>query len=266
MWKTNLKIVLLGAVVLGFYTFVAQIIPQLQSEVPVTIDLSAGVTAEVLLGAGEALFEGAGGCTVCHGLGTRAPNLRTDHSGQGPIGQRCGDRNPSLDCKAYLYQSLTEPAAYLVDGFPAIMPDARRQLANDQIWALVAYLQDQGGQVTVTAQDISQGGDNAAAAAATSAPAAPVEFSSTSDPMELLTVNACIGCHVINGAGPPIGPSFDGIGSRLTPDQIRQSILDPNAEISEGFEAFAGLMPPGFGDKFSAQQLEVIVQFLAERR
>ena len=266
MWKTNLKVVLLGAVVLGFYTFMAQIIPQLQSEVPVALDLSAGVTAEVLVGAGEALFEGAGGCTACHGLGTRAPNLRTDHSGQGPIGQRCGDRNPNLDCKAYLYQSLAEPATYLVDGFTAIMPDARRQLANDQIWALVAYLQDQGGQVTVTEQDITQGGDNGAAAAATSAPAAPVEFSSTSDPMELLTVNACIGCHAINGAGPPIGPSLDGIGSRLTPDQIRQSILDPNAEIAEGFEAFAGMMPAGMGDKLSAQQLEVIVQFLAGRR
>ena len=67
-------------------------------------------------------------------------------------------------------------------------------------------------------------------------------------------------------AGPPIGPSFDGIGSRLTPDQIRQSILDPNAEIAEGFEAFAGMMPAGLGDKLSAQQMEVIVQFLAGRR
>jgi putative heme-binding domain-containing protein len=84
--------------------------------------------------------------------------------------------------------------------------------------------------------------------------------------MQLLTQNVCIGCHAIDGAGPPIGPSFDGIGSRLTADQIRRSILDPNAEVAEGFEAFAGTMSLDLGQKLSAQQLETIVQFLAGRR
>ncbi|MCH8936043.1 MAG: cytochrome c, partial [Gemmatimonadetes bacterium] len=144
MWKTNLKVLLLAAIVLGFYTMMAQIIPQLQSAVPEVLDLSAGVTPEVLIPAGEALFKGAGACTACHGLGTRAPNLRTDHAGEGTIGQRCGDRKPGMDCKAYLYESLSQPAEYLVDGFTAIMPDARRQLSAEQIWAIIAYLQDQG--------------------------------------------------------------------------------------------------------------------------
>ena len=266
MWKINLKIALLSIVVIGFYTIVAQIIPQLQSAVPETLDLSGGVTAEVLVAAGEDLFHGGGGCTACHGLGSRAPNLLSDHAGRGPIGQRCGSRKPGMDCKAYLYESLTDPQAYLVDGFPPIMLDASRQLSNDQIWALVAFLQDEGGEVTVTAQDISQGGAAASQPAAAPAAAAPVEFSSATDPMQLLTVNACIGCHAIDGAGPPIGPSFDGIGSRLTADQIRRSILDPNAEIAEGFEQFAGMMLTDFGDRLSAQQLETIVQFLAARR
>jgi mono/diheme cytochrome c family protein len=84
--------------------------------------------------------------------------------------------------------------------------------------------------------------------------------------MQLLTENACIGCHAINGAGPPIGPSFDGMGSRMTADEIRVGILDPNAETAAGFEAFAGTMPADMGQKLSAQQLEVIVQFLAERK
>ncbi len=264
MWKTNLRVLLLAAIVLGFYTMMAQIIPQLQSAVPEVLDLSAGVTPEVLIPAGEALFKGAGACTACHGLGTRAPNLRTDHAGQGTIGQRCGDRKPGMDCKAYLYESLTQPAEHLVDGFAAIMPDARRQLSADQIWAIIAYLQDQGGEVTVTAADIQPGGGEAAEPAA----AAPVAatFSSTTDPMQLLTQNACIGCHGINGISIPIGPSFDGIGARLTADQIRRGILDPNAEVPDGFEQFAGMMPVDFGQKLSAQQLEAMVQFLAGRR
>lgn len=262
MWKTNLKVLLLAAIVLGFYTTIAQIIPQLQSAVPEVLDLSAGVTHEVLIPAGKALFDGAGACTACHGLGTRAPNLRTDHAGEGTIGQRCGDRKPGMDCKAYLYESLSQPAEYLVDGFTNIMPDARRQLSAEQIWAIIAYLQDQGGEVTVTAADIQQGGGGAAEPAA----AVAATFSPTTDPMQLLTQNACLGCHGINGISIPIGPSFDGIGARLTADQIRRDILDPNAEVSDGFEQFAGMMPVDFGQKLSARQLEAMVQFLAGRR
>ncbi len=261
MWKTNLKVLLTGLIVIAFYTMVARIIPQLESAVPEMLDLSAGVTPEVLVPAGEALFVGAGGCTACHGLGTRAPNLRTDHAGQGTIGARCGDRIPGMDCKAYLYESLTQPTAFLVDDFPGIMRDARRQMSDDQLWAIVAYLQSQGGEVTVTDADI-QGGGGAAAPAP--APAAPATFSANTDPMQLLAVNACIGCHGINGTEIPIGPSFDGIGSRLTADQIRRGILDPNAEVAEGY--IAGMMPQDFGAKLSAQQLEAVVQFLSARR
>ena len=259
MWKTNLKVLLLAAIVLGFYTMVARMIPQLESAVPEVLDLSAGVTPEILVPAGEALFIGAGACSACHGLGSRAPNLRTDHAGEGTIGQRCGNRKPGVDCKTYLYESMVQPDEYLVDGFTGIMPDARRQLSDDQIWAIVAYLQDQGGEVTVTASDIQGAGPAAT-------PAAPVTFSAASDPMELLTQNACLGCHGINGISIPLGPSFDGIGSRLTADQIRRGILDPNRDIAEGFEQFAGTMPADFGQKLSAQQLEAMVQFLAGRR
>jgi mono/diheme cytochrome c family protein len=84
--------------------------------------------------------------------------------------------------------------------------------------------------------------------------------------MELLMQNACLGCHGINGISIPLGPSFDGIGSRLTADQIRRGILDPNEDIAEGFDQFAGIMPATFGQQMSAQQLEAMVQFLVGRR
>jgi hypothetical protein len=84
--------------------------------------------------------------------------------------------------------------------------------------------------------------------------------------MQLLTENACIGCHQIDGAGAPIGPPFDGIGSRIDADRIRRGILDPDAEIAEGFEPFAGVMPKTFGQSLSAAQLEILVQFLVARQ
>ncbi len=263
MWKTNLKVMVLGIFVIGFYTVIAQVIPQLESEVPEALDLSAGVTPEVLVSAGRDLYGGGAGCTSCHGLGTRAPNLDTDHAGQGTIGVRCGSRKPGMDCKTYLYESLTDPNGFLVDGFTGIMPDARRQLTEDQIWAVVAYLESLGGEVTVTAADI-QSTTGAGSGAPSAGPTAA--RSTTTDPRQLLTENACLGCHAIDGTGPPIGPSFDGMGSRLSADQIRRGIIDPDAEIARGFEQFAGMMPKNLGDQLSAAQLEIIVSFLVGRK
>jgi mono/diheme cytochrome c family protein len=139
------------------------------------------------------------------------------------------------------------------------MPDMRRQLPEDQLWAVLAFLQAQGGQVTVTGADLRT------ASTASTAATAPTA-STTTDPRQLLQENACLGCHAIDGAGPPIGPSFDGIGQRRTADGIRRSILDPDAEVAAGFEQFAGTMPKTFGQQLTAQQLEAIVQFLAAGR
>ncbi len=66
MWRTNLKVAFVGLLVIGFYTSIAHIIPQLRSEVPIELDLSAGFTADALVSAGRELYEGAGGCTSCH--------------------------------------------------------------------------------------------------------------------------------------------------------------------------------------------------------
>jgi mono/diheme cytochrome c family protein len=168
-----------------------------------------------------------------------------------------------MDCKAYLYESMTNPSAFVVPGFENIMPDMRRQLADDQIWATVAYLQSQGGEVTVTASDY---GKSTEAPRGTAPPASGAALTATMEPLQLLQEKGCVGCHAINGAGPPIGPSFDGIGRRLRPDQIRRAILMPNADTAKGYEKFAGMMPATFGQQLSAAQLEAIVQFLAGRK
>jgi mono/diheme cytochrome c family protein len=257
MWKINLKVLVTTLLVLAFYTMVAHIIPQLESEVPETLDLSSGATPEALVAAGERIYNGAGGCTACHGLGTRAPNLLTDHAGQGAIGARCGGHG--MDCKEYLHQSMISPSTVVVAGFEPIMPDMRRQLSEDQIWAVIAFLQSQGGEVTVTAADIKPAPGGAPA------PGGPAP-SATMDPQALLTEKGCIGCHQLNAQGGVVGPSFDGIGRRRTAEIIRRGILQPNADTAPGYEKFAGTMPPNFGQQLSAAQLEALVQFLVSRR
>lgn len=261
MWRTNLRILLLALGVIGFYTVIAHAIPQLQSEVPESLDLTADASPEALVSAGERVYNGAGGCTACHGLGTRAPNLLTDDGGRGPIGARCGGRESGKSCKDYLYESLTNPTAFVVPGFEPIMPDMRRQLTADQIWAVIAFLEAQGGEVTVTAADLAP----AAGAAAAGAPAAGA-LTATLDPVQLYTEKGCVGCHQLDGKGGQVGPPLDHIGRSRSADYLRRAILTPNADTAAGYERFAGMMPATFGQQLSAAQLEALVTFLASRR
>lgn len=270
MLVENLKIFAVVLGTLALFTMVANSIPQVQSEVPAELSFGADVSAEELRVSGEILYNGAGGCIACHGTGTRAPSLLTDHGGTGTIGVRCGSRVAGEECKAYLYGSMVDPNAYVVEGFDPIMPDMRRSLSNNQIWALVAYLESLGGEVTVTGADIMAVDDGSGAAAgapaATAAPTAAAPATASMDPLEIMTANACLGCHLFDGGGVPMGPPFDGMGARLDADYIRESILDPAASASEGFEALQLVMPPIFGNQLTASQLEAVVQFLASQR
>jgi mono/diheme cytochrome c family protein len=263
MWRTNLRILALAVLVVGFYTTIAHIIPQLQSEVPEALALGSDASPEALAAAGEKIFNGSGGCTSCHGLGTRAPNLLTDNAGEGPIGARCGSREPGKDCKAYLYESLVKPSAYLVKGFEPIMPDMSKQLGADQLWTVVAYLQSQGGEVTVTGADINRVSGAPTGAAP---PAAGPSLSATTDPVQLYNEKGCVGCHQLDGKGGAVGPPFDHIGKAHDAEYIRRSILMPNADTAKGYEKFAGTMPTTFGQQLSAAQLEALVGYLARRK
>ena len=266
MWGTNLRIlgVVLGT--LALYTLIANKIPQVQSEVPRALTLGSNVTPEQLVSAGDQLYHGAGGCTACHGLGTRAPNLLTDEKGQGPVGVRCGKREPGKDCKAYLYESLTSPRAFVVAGYEPIMPEnLGRILSPQQLWALVAFLESQGGTVDVSGSDIPPASGPSAAAAPAGGGAGRIANGST-DPMAIIRGAGCTGCHKIGTEGGAIGPDLTHVGSRLSAALIRESVLKPDAKIAKGFEKFAGIMPKAFGDQLTAAQLESLAQFLSSHK
>lgn len=264
----NLRVfgVVFGTVL--FYALIANMIPQVQSDVPEELTLGAEATTEELVAAGEGLYNGAGGCTACHGLGTRAPNLLTDHAGTGTIGARCGSRVPGESCEDYLWHSLIDPNAHVVEGFEPIMPDMRRVLSEAQLWTIVAYLQSLGGEVTVTAQRVAeaQAAEGEGGAAAGGAAGGGALAGGSTDPQELLTAGTCMACHIVGGSGGPIGPPLDGVGARLDEAAIRHAILMPNADTAAGYEAVAGTMPANFGDQFSAAQMESLVRYLAGLR
>jgi len=250
MWTTNLKILGIVLGTLALYTLIANSIPQVQSEVPRALSLGADVTPEQLVQAGEQVFNGIGGCTTCHGLGTRAPNLLTDEKGQGPIGARCGKRESGKDCKSYLYESLTQPRAFVVPGYEPIMPDMSRTLSPQQIWAVIAYLESQGGTVTVSASDVpastsstpSTGGGSGG-----SGGGGGIAGGST-DPMAIIHAAGCIGCHKIGSEGAAIGPDLTHVSARLDAAGIREARQLPDDTLSKVFEKLAGIMPKTLGN------------------
>jgi len=259
MWRTNLTVALLVVGTLAVYTAVANMIPQVESAVPAEVDLGADVTPEQLVAAGEQVYGGAGGCVACHGTGTRAPDLL------GVAGSACADRRPDVSCKDYLHQSLVDPNAYVVEGFQPIMPDMSRTLTSDEIWSLVAFLEAQGGEVTVTGADL-EADDGAAAGAGggadTGSAAAPAAAAGETDPAVLMQTLGCVACHAAEAGAAGVGPSVPAMGD-LEREYIRLSILYPAADTAPGFEAFAGTMPTTFGEQLTAAQLEALVDHLA---
>jgi mono/diheme cytochrome c family protein len=266
MWATNLKIVGIVLGTLALYTLIANKIPQVQSEVPQTLTLGANVTPEQLVAAGEKVFNGIGGCTTCHGLGTRAPNLLTDEKGTGPIGARCGKRESGKSCKDYLYESLDQPTAYIVAGYQPIMPVMTKQLSPQQIWAVIAFLESQGGTVDVTASDIPTT-STAPSTSTTSSPAGGGGLAGGStDPKAIIQAAGCLACHKLDGQGQVIAPDLTHVGSRRNAESIRKKILDPASSIAKGYEKLAGIMPKTFGTMMTAAQLEALVQYLAAHK
>jgi hypothetical protein len=93
---------------------------------------------------GESLFYdrsiGAGGsCSLCHSLNPDEVLIGPSLAG---VATRATDRVPGMSAEAYLNQSILEPDAYIVEGFPAgqMLPDLGEKLRPEQINHLVAFL------------------------------------------------------------------------------------------------------------------------------
>jgi mono/diheme cytochrome c family protein len=78
----------------------------------------------------------------------------------------------------------------------------------------------------------------------------------------------CATCHSLDAGVVIVGPSMAGIGSRAdstvsgmsAEDYLRQSILDPDAHLVEGFPA--GTMPQVWGDELSSEQVDQLIAFM----
>jgi cytochrome c oxidase subunit 2 len=80
---------------------------------------------------------------------------------------------------------------------------------------------------------------------------------------QLFSSAGCAGCHTLKAAGATakIGPD---LGKLQNADAafIRRSIVDPSAEVEEGFQD--GVMPQNFGEQLSKEELDALVKYLLE--
>jgi len=248
--------------VMGAYSYYANSIPQIQSKPPEELSLEGGnVTPEQLVKAGEEIFKGKGTCEVCHRVGqkgTRAPDLAG-------IGAAAAKRKPGAGAKAYLLESLLDPGAYVVEGYPNIMPKVDRApigLNRSELWAVVAFLESLGGTVGVKLDDIPK-----TAGAIPAGGGAPVaEMKLPGDPKAGQAVfmgkGACIACHKAGAVGAsPVGPDLSQIARIQTPEYIMAKILNPG-----GMGTVAGyppnVMPPTLGQTLTAKEYVDLVSFL----
>lgn len=83
------------------------------------------------------------------------------------------------------------------------------------------------------------------------------------------TANGCGSCHTLAAAGATgaVGPNLDtaltgDAGSTPLPDFVKESIIDPNKVIANGFSA--GLMPTDFGTKLSSTDIANLVALILQ--
>ena len=74
----------------------------------------------------------------------------------------------------------------------------------------------------------------------------------------------CGNCHTLADAGTTAqtGPDLDEVLADKDEAFIRESIVNPDAEIASGFQA--GIMPPNFEQTLPPAQLDALVQYLSE--
>jgi len=256
------------------FSLLTYLLPQMKGEAPMEKKVDLGsLTMDDFVAMGEDLFNNKGTCTLCHKpppLG-RAPDIQGEDMVALSI-ERLADeryRGEAKDAAGYILESMLDPSKYVVatwgkkgsndsESPMPVIDKAPIELSSMEMDAITAYLQAKdGNEVTVALPTAEAAAEVAAAPAGGDAPAP----AATVD--EAMAKYACLTCHAMDSKDTLVGPGLIDVGERLTAEEIRESILDPNAVLVEGFPP---AMPADFSMKMTVNELQMIVNFLAEKK
>ena len=245
-------------------------IPQIEPAPPPVeekIDLGS-MTMEQYIAFGERLFKGKGTCTLCHNSLGRAPALDAIATNAQARLEDPRYEGEATDIEEYLIESLVSPSAFVVVGFgkkgtndtQSPMPDASSgsiSFSEAEVTAVIAYLQDNAGlEVTVEIpsdlQPVAEEDEDGEPREA---------FTQVQDIIENFD---CEACHTITEEAGDAGPNLSSIGVKRDRAYLRKALLDPNADIAEGFEE--DLMPDDLGQQIYASELEILLDYLTVLR
>ncbi len=271
--KTFWKVLGFNLVVIGFFLYVANIIPQQRKDAPKELELSADMTTAEFVTIGQEIFYGKGTCALCHTIGEkgeRCPNLAgvgaraETRLGEARYQESAGSASNGAE---YLVESLMQPGVYVVEKYQPSMPPMGRQLNDLEMVAVVSFLQSLEGEVSVDGHSRfpKYRGGSATVVAAAAPAATPTLAASGQSGEELVQQWACHTCHKFDAPDRLVGPSLWDVGARQNADYIRESILQPDAKIAAGFpqqvmkSTLDGL---GFYQKVALQDLNTLVAYL----
>jgi len=89
------------------------------------------------------------------------------------------------------------------------------------------------------------------------------EQAAAPDGEALFTSNGCVNCHTLKAAGATaeVGPDLGKLED-VEAKFLRTSIVDPNADVTKGYEP--DIMPQDFGTKLSKEEIDALVKYLLE--
>ncbi len=127
-------------------------LPQSESRPPKVIKIAEGISQEDLIQVGEEIVFGKGQCMVCHVAkpesGMRAPAMSSIGAEMEKVATERG-----ITPEEQVFEALVNPSKYVVKGFEDIMSPVQvppSSLTDGEITAVAAYLQSQGGKVTIS--------------------------------------------------------------------------------------------------------------------
>ena len=131
---------------------------------------------------------------------------------------------------------------------------ARAKALNERAVSIEQQLKTLGGGVQVVGE----------ATDTSTAPAAAGDMVALG--REQWELQECYNCHKLFGkGGKKRGPELDNIGNLMTPEALREKILDPKSWKAEGFDKQykKGKMPDKYKDLMFDEEIDALVAFLS---
>ncbi|CAI8774175.1 cytochrome c oxidase subunit II [Pseudomonas sp. IT-196MI5] len=192
------------------------------------------------------------GCKACHsqdGSASLGPGWKDLY---GRTEQLADGTRVQVD-EAYLKESILDPKARLVQGYPPVM--VAYTLKDDELGAVIALIKSLG----------AAGQDDAASTGEASSPGEDL----AAQGQRLAGSLGCLACHSVDG-NKGVGPSWQGLygktetfadGTSVKVDEayLKDSVLHPNAKIVKGYAAVMPTLAP------SDKELDALIAFIKSK-